>query len=115
MSKKSQLAVVSVAVVLSLLSLAAVFTVSGQSSRSDKEKDASAQWEYLVVSGGNVNLTGVGSEMSQRKQPENAFAREASVLQRNLDKLGLKGWELVAVQGLPAEPIYYLKRPKEAR
>ena len=111
MSKKSQLAVISAVVVLSLLSLAAVFTVSGQSSRS--EKDANTQWEYMVVTGGNVNLSGV-SDLS-RKQPDNAFAGEASVLQRNLDKLGQKGWELVTVHGLPNQPVYYLKRPKEAR
>lgn len=110
MSKKSKLAVVS-AVVALLLSLAAVFTVSGQSSR-EKEKDANTQWEYMVVSGGNVNLTSV-SDLS-RKQPDNAFAGEASVLQRNLDKLGQKGWELVTVHGLPNQPVYYLKRPKGA-
>ncbi len=108
MSKKSQLFVV----LALLLSLAAVFTVSGQSSR-EKEKDANTQWEYMVVAGGNVNLSGV-SDLS-RKQPDNAFAGEASVLQRNLDKLGQKGWELVTVHGTPAQPVYYLKRPKETR
>ena len=108
MSKKSQLFVV----LALLLSLAAVFTVSGQSSR-EKEKDANTQWEYMVVAGGNVNLSGV-SDLS-RKQPDNAFAGEASVLQRNLDKLGKKGWELVTVHGTPAQPVYYLKRPKETR
>lgn len=112
MSKRSQLTVVSAVAVLALLSLAVVFTVSGQSSR-EKEKDANTQWEYMVVAGGNVNLSGV-SDLS-RKQPDNAFAGEASVLQRNLDKLGQKGWELVTVHGLPAQPVYYLKRPKEIR
>ncbi len=112
MSKKSLLAVVSVVAILSLLSLAAVFKVSGQSSR-EKEKDAETQWEYLVVTGGNTNLTSV-SDLGQ-KQPEGAFAREATIWQRNLDKLGQKGWELVAVHGLPNQPIYYLKRPKEVR
>jgi hypothetical protein len=111
MSKNSQLAVVSAAAVLSLLSLAAVFTVSGQGSRN--EKDANAQWEYMVVAGGNVNLSSV-SDLS-RKQPDNAFAGEASVLQRNLDKLGQKGWELVTVHGSPSQPVYYLKRAKENR
>ncbi|MBS1787867.1 MAG: hypothetical protein JST85_09105 [Acidobacteria bacterium] len=109
MSKKSQLAVVTAVAMLSFLSMAAVFNVSGQSSR-DKEKDAEVQWEYMVVSGGTVNLSGV-SDLS-RKQPDNAFAGEASVLQRNLDKLGQKGWELVTVHGSPAQPVYYLKRQK---
>jgi len=113
MSKKSQLAVISAVVVLSLLSLATFFRASGQGSRSGKEKDAEVQWEYMVVSGGTVNLSGVG-DLGQKKLPDNSF-REASVLQRNLDKLGQKGWELVAVQGPPIEAIYYLKRPKEVR
>ena len=67
----------------------------------------------MVVAGGSVNLAGVG-DLGRKKQPDNSF-REASVLQRNLDKLGQNGWELVTVYGLPAEPVYYLKRPKEIR
>ena len=47
-----------------------------------------------------------------RKQ--NEFPREASVIERNLDKLGAKGWELVSVYGLPNDPIYYLKRKRNA-
>lgn len=111
MSNKSKLAVVVAVIVLSLLSFAVVFTVSGQSSR--KEKDAETQWEYLVVNGGTVNLTGV-SDLGRKKQPDNSF-REMSVLQRNLDKLGQNGWELVSVYGSPADPVYFLKRPKENR
>lgn len=111
MSKKSQLAVVAAVAMLSVLSVAAVFKVSGQSSRSEKDRDAEVQWEYMVVTGGNVNLSGV-SDLS-RKQPENAFSGEASVLQRNLDKLGQKGWELVTVHGSPAQPVFYLKRQKD--
>lgn len=94
-------------------SLAIGFTVTGQSSGNDQEKADANKWEYLIVTGGNVNLTGVGSEMSKRKA-DGSF-REASVVQRNLDKLGQQGWELVTVHGLPTEPIYYLKRPKEVR
>ncbi len=112
MLKKSQLAVVCAVVVLSLLSFAAVIKVSGQISR-EKEKDSEVQWEYMVVTGGNVNLSGVGD--LSRKQPDNSFAGEASVLQRNLDKLGQKGWELVTVHGSPAQPVFYLKRQKEVR
>jgi hypothetical protein len=36
-------------------------------------------------------------------------------LERNFDKLGAKGWELVAVSGMPNDPIFYFKRPKEGR
>ena len=115
MSNNSKSSIVFAAAILSLMSLVAVFTVSGQSSRG-KEKDADTQWEYLVVAGaGNVNLSGT-SDLG-RKQPDNSFA-EATVLERNLDKLGQKGWELVAVQavqGMPNQPMYYLKRQKESR
>lgn len=110
MSKKSWL--LTTVFVLGL-SLAIGFTVSGQSSHNDPEKAVTDKWEYLIVAGGNVNLSGVGSEMSKRKA-DGSF-REASVVQRNLDKLGQQGWELVTVHGLPTEPIYYLKRPKETR
>lgn len=72
------------------------------------------QWEYLVVAGGNVNLSssGVNSRMS-KQPPESGFPRENYPLERNLDKLGAQGWELVSVSGPPNDPIYYLKRLKE--
>ena len=110
MSKKSWL--LTTVFVLGL-SLAIGFTVSGQSSHNDPEKAVTDKWEYLIVAGGTANLSGVGSEISKRKA-DGSF-REASVVQRNLDKLGQQGWELVTVHGLPAEPIYYLKRLKETR
>lgn len=110
MSKRSWLLMTFVVLAASL---AIGFTVTGQSSANDQEKTGTDKWEYLIVAGGNVNLTGVGSEMSKRKA-DGSF-REASVVQRNLDKLGQQGWELVTVHGLPTEPIYYLKRPKEIR
>ncbi|MDX2042895.1 MAG: hypothetical protein SF097_16885 [Acidobacteriota bacterium] len=110
MSKRSWLLMT---IVVLAASLAIGLTVSGQSSSSEQEKAGADKWEYLIVAGGNVNLTGVGSEMSKRKA-DGSF-REASVVQRNLDKLGQQGWELVTVHGLPTEPIYYLKRPKENR
>lgn len=110
MSNRSKVAIACSIVVFSLVSLVAVNNVFGQLSR-EKEKDADVQWEYMVVSGGNVNLSGVGD--LSRKQPENAFSGEASVLQRNLDKLGQKGWELVTVHGSPAQPVFYLKRQKD--
>jgi hypothetical protein len=46
-----------------------------------------------------------------RKEP-GAFSRESFPLEKNLDKLGARGWELVTVSGSPADPIFYLKRKK---
>jgi hypothetical protein len=80
-------------------------------ARADDEQTAGG-WEYLVVQGGTTNLsssdTGNGS---MRKEP-GAFSRESFPLEKNLDKLGAKGWELVTVSGPPSDPIYYLKRRK---
>jgi hypothetical protein len=67
-------------------------------------------WEYLVVQGGTVNLS-ASDGGSMRKEP-GAFSREAFPLERNLDKLGAKGWELVTVSGSPADPVFFLKRRK---
>ena len=128
MTIKSKLAVI---ITVLLLSAAFVFAVFGQRSRSGSERDASRelgresvstsapdnQWEYLVVSGGNVNISSMSSDQfsTMRKQPDGSFSREAFVLERNLDKLGAKGWELVSVNGAPNDPVYYLKRSKPAR
>jgi hypothetical protein len=77
-----------------------------------KEPEDAAAWEYLIVAGGTVNLESVSGE--SRKLPDGSF-REASVLGRNFDKLGAKGWELVSVYGSPNSPIYYFKRRKEVK
>jgi hypothetical protein len=89
-------------------------TVSGQRS---KDPDAQVQWEYLVVAGGSANLSTAGNDQysGMRKQPDTSFAREFFPLERNFDKLGAKGWELVDVHGAPNEPVYFFKRPKETR
>ena len=83
---------------------------------SSKEPADGAAWEYLVVAGGNVNLESMSSSefAGSRKQPDGSF-REATVLERNLDKLGARGWQLVSVYGSPNNPIYYFKRPKEEK
>ncbi len=111
MSKKVQLLTAAAVLVVSLV---VTWRVTGQSSNGEKDsaKPVVTQWEYMVVAGGHANLSGVG-DLGQRKA-DDSF-RENSVLQRNLDKLGLKGWELVAVQSTPAGTAYYLKRPKENR
>jgi hypothetical protein len=81
-----------------------------------KEPADAAAWEYLVVAGGTVNLESLSSDQfaGMRKQPDGSF-KEFTVLERNLDKLGTKGWQLVAVYGSPSNPIYYFKRPKEVK
>jgi len=77
---------------------------------SDQDQGAGSGWEYLVVQGGTVNLS-PSDGGSMRKEP-GAFSRESFPLEKNLDKLGAKGWELVTVAGSPADPIFYLKRRK---
>jgi hypothetical protein len=69
------------------------------------------QWEYLVVAGGNSNLSPSGST-SMRKEPKVQAFRENFVLAQNMDKLGAQGWELISVTGLPTDPVYYFKRRK---
>ena len=78
----------------SILLIAALVAIAGfgQSSHQDSKKhnelSAELQWEYLVVAGGNVNLSTSGNEQygSMRKQPDGSFGREAFALERNLDK-----------------------------
>jgi hypothetical protein len=80
--------------------------------KADDEQGAGG-WEYLVVQGGTVNLSpsDSGSGGSMRKEP-GAFSRESFPLEKNMDKLGAKGWELITVSGSPADPIFYFKRRK---
>ena len=103
-----------------ILAVVLAATVSGQRVRGERETrepGAGGSWEYLVVAGGNVNLSSLSSEefSALRKQPDGSFNRENSVLERNLDKLGARGWELVAVYGAANDPVYYFKRPKEVK
>lgn len=103
---------------LAALVLAGIFTartIAQRSSSSSKEPNAENQWEYLVVAGGAVNLSSLGMDSRMRKQPDDSFQREAVALERNFDKLGAKGWILVAVHGAPNDPIFYFRRPKESQ
>ena len=96
-----------------LISLAASRTNSSANAQrhaGDEESAAANGWEYLVVSGGNVNLAATDNT-SMRKE-SGAFAREWFPLEKNMDRLGAKGWELVSVSGPVQEPIYYFKRKK---
>jgi hypothetical protein len=103
-----------VVIACALLSIA-IAAVLARDVDSKEPADAAA-WEYLVVAGGTVNLQSMSSDefAGMRKQPDGSF-KEATVLERNLDKLGAKGWQLVTVYGPPNSPIYYFKRPKEVK
>jgi len=87
----------------------AVHSIYGERVRAN-DQDSPGGWEYLVVQGGTVNLS-AGDGGSMRKA-DGAFSRESYPLEKNMDKLGAKGWELVTVTGSPADPIYYFKRRK---
>lgn len=94
--------------------------LAGQHSRSTADShdtpSAGTQWEYLVVAGGNVNFSTEGNDQysSMRKVPDGPFGREWFPFERNLDKLGAKGWELVWVGGPPNSPVFYFKKPKDS-
>lgn len=102
---------ISVATIVSASVIAfAAHLIYGERARAN-EDDSNGGWEYLVVQGGTVNLSAGDGGGSMRKA-DGAFSREAYPLEKNLDKLGAKGWELVAVTGATQDPIYYLKRRK---
>lgn len=97
---------------LMLLVAGAIAIKTARAQRADGESEATSQeqWEYLVVAGAQSNLSPSGNP-GMRKEP-GGFGREAFVTEQQMDKLGAKGWELVTVAGLPADPIYYFKRRK---
>src|SRR6266849_1360873 len=82
----------------------AAYSIHVERARAN-EDESTGGWEYLVVQGGTVNLS-AGDGGSKRKA-DGAFSRESYPLEKNLDKLGAKGWELVTVTGSPVDPIYY--------
>lgn len=97
--------------VLSVLALAVLGSVLAWSTTASRGQERSGvEWEYLIVAGGNVNFPGGGGP-GKNKQKE--FAQEAVTVERNLDRLGAEGWELVAVYGAPNNPTFYLKRAKQ--
>ena len=107
-----------IVVALFLVVFVAITTNSPFSKAADDRKSGTEpQWEYLIVSGGSANLSTSGNENypSMRKQTDGSFAREYFPLERNFDKLGAKGWELVSVHGSPNDPVYFFKRLKESR
>lgn len=101
---------ISVATIISAsVIVVAAHSIYGEGAKAN-DQDSSGGWEYLVVQGGTVNLT--GSDGGSMRKADGAFSRESYPLERNMDKLGAKGWELVTVTGSPADPIYYFKRRK---
>jgi hypothetical protein len=107
-----------IVVALFLVAFVAIGTNSHFSKAADdRTSGTEPQWEYLIVSGGSANLSTSGNENypSMRKQPDGSFSREYFPLERNFDKLGAKGWELVSVHGSPNDPVYFFKRLKESK
>jgi len=102
-----------VAIVIGLAVICmAVVKTTGQEENSGTVGE---QWEYLTVTGPSThNLSGSGAGRT-RKEPDSAFGREAYVLEQHLDRLGAKGWELIAVAGPPTDPAYYFKRRKTSQ
>ena len=102
-------------VLVALILLASVLVVmkTARAQRAGGESDAvtQEQWEYLVVTGPQSNLTPSGNS-SMRKEPSGGFGREEFVVEQQMDKLGAKGWELVSVSGGPGGSVYYFKRRK---
>jgi hypothetical protein len=98
-------------VLLLLPVLVAVVKTRGQDMAYSGDQNSREKWEYLVVAGpSTTNLTPTGN--SRMRKEEGTFGREAFVLEQHLDKLGAKGWELVAVAGNPLDPVYYFRRAK---
>src|SRR5262249_40795624 len=106
MKRKILLSMSAVLILSVAMLLAGLFSERGKAN----DDQGAGGWEYLVVQGGTVNLS-PSDGGSMRKEP-GAFSRESFPLERNLEKLGAKGWELVTVTGSPADPVYYLKRKK---
>ena len=101
-------------ITISAVLLASIIVVEASSLFNDRIKADDEQsvggWEYLVVQGGTTNLT--PSDSGSMRKADGAFSRESFPLEKNMDKLGAKGWELVTVSGSPADPIFYFKRRK---
>ena len=99
-----------IAVTVSLLTIL-VLGAGWRSTSSPTEQ----RWEYMIVGGDGGPQTGAGAKQSD-------FTWEEARIERNLDKLGAQGWELVSVMVLAddgtlrsqagKQPQFYLKRLK---
>jgi hypothetical protein len=109
--KHTVLMLVAAVLLISLVAAKTNSSASAQRHTGEEETALTGGWEYLVISGGgNVNLSPTDNP-SMRKE-SGGFSREWFPLEKNLDRLGAKGWELVSVFGPVQEPIYYFKRKK---
>jgi hypothetical protein len=110
---------ISLTVVAVSLALFVAFAAYGRRNEAadDRTDSTEPQWEYLIVSGGSSNLSTSGNENypNMRKQPDGSFPREYFPLERNFDKLGAKGWQLVSVHGPQNDTVYFFKRPKVSK
>lgn len=98
--------------ILLLLTPFFLSAVKTEQRPDDPERSGIDRWEYLVVANPNrTNFSPTGNP-SMRKEEGGSFGHEAFVLQQHLDRMGLKGWELITVSGTPNDPIFYFKRPK---
>ena len=92
------------------VALFAVMKTKGQAT-NETARGATEQWEYLALAGPVSGLVPANQE-PLRKETSASFNREAISLEQHLDKLGAKGWELIAVAGPPTDPAFYFKRRK---
>ncbi|MFL6213837.1 MAG: hypothetical protein ACJ74J_08055 [Blastocatellia bacterium] len=100
------------ALVTILLTLGIFVMQTARAQRADDTGAGRDQWEYLVVAGPqSTNFTASGNS-GMRKEPSGGFNREDYVTEQQMDKLGVKGWELVSVAAAPSGAIYYFKRHK---
>lgn len=106
--KRTILITLATALLASIVAVEARSLFNGRIKADDEH--AVGGWEYLVVQGGTTNFS--PSDSGSMRKADGAFSREYFPLEKNLDKLGAKGWELVTVSGSPNDPIYYLKRRK---
>src|ERR1700730_2479644 len=103
-SMKRSMWIVTLAVLIAAVLLAYSAIVNRAGANDDQ---SGGGWEDLVVQGGTGNLS-PGDGGSMRKEP-GSFSRESFPLERNLDKLGAKGWELVTVSGSRADTVFFFK------
>lgn len=103
-------------VFLLLLSPSFISSVKTEQRNDDStDKNVRERWEYLVVSNPNrTNFQPTGNA-EMRKEEMGSFGAEAFVLEQHLDRVGAKGWELIAVSGTSNDPIFYFKRPRLSR
>lgn len=95
-----------------ILALTAVAIAHQRNTKYSVRDATKTEWEYLVVAGGRANLSGSGNSSSMSKLSIESGFRENYPLERNFDRLGAEGWELISVLPTQPEPVYYFKRAK---